>query len=138
MGRRSRGGGWVMWDEEEEQGGGWMMVDGEEEQGGGWGMGDEEGMVKKIMGKNKNVFQSFDELMVTFLFFLLLTRHDLCFAYGYNDFLLSMYLDLFPQEIVEFLEAADQPRPETIRTNSLKTRRKDLAKVGGLINCVAS
>ena len=114
------------------------MVHGEEEQGGGWGMGDEEGMVKKIMGKNKNVFQSFDELMVTFLFSLLLTRHDLCFAYGYNDFLLSMYLDLFPQEIVEFLEAADQPRPETIRTNSLKTRRKDLAKVGGLINCVAS
>lgn len=33
---------------------------------------------------------------------------------------------------MEFLDANEQPRPVTIRTNPLKTRRKDLAKV--LIN----
>lgn len=54
---------------------------------------------------------------------------DLCFCYGYNEFLVAKMFELFPGEIVEFLEAADMPRPETIRTNTLKTRRKDLAKV---------
>ncbi|ESO06886.1 hypothetical protein HELRODRAFT_98804 [Helobdella robusta] len=53
---------------------------------------------------------------------------DLCFCYGYNEFLMVKLFDLFPDEIVEYLEAANMPRPETIRTNTLKTRRRDLAK----------
>ena len=56
-------------------------------------------------------------------------KKDLCSMYGYNEFLLGKLYELFPQEIVEFLEANDSPRPETIRTNTLKTRRRDLAKV---------
>merc|ERR1719216_543743 len=35
---------------------------------------------------------------------------------------------LFPHEITEFLEANEVPRPMTIRANTLKTRRRDLAQ----------
>jgi len=39
-------------------------------------------------------------------------------------------MDLFPlSEIQEVLEANEVQRPVTIRTNSLKTRRRDLAQV---------
>jgi len=38
-----------------------------------------------------------------------------------------LFLDLFsPAECVEFMEASDRPRPLVIRTNTLKTSRKDL------------
>jgi ribosomal RNA methyltransferase Nop2 len=32
-----------------------------------------------------------------------------------------------PTELVAFLDASDSPRPITIRVNTLKTRRKELA-----------
>lgn len=39
-------------------------------------------------------------------------------------------MDLFPlEDLMSFLEASETPRPVTIRTNSLKTRRRDLAQV---------
>ncbi|VDK46440.1 unnamed protein product [Anisakis simplex] len=59
---------------------------------------------------------------------------DLCKYYGYNDYLMGKFMNLFPNgsELMEFLDANDQPRPVTIRTNSLKTRRGQLAKM--LIN----
>lgn len=41
--------------------------------------------------------------------------------------------DLFsPSEAIEFFEANEVPRPITIRTNTLRTRRRDLAQA--LIN----
>lgn len=54
---------------------------------------------------------------------------DLCEYYGYIRELADHFLDMFsPAECVEFMEASDQPRPLVIRTNTLKTRRKDLAQ----------
>ncbi|KAI8434848.1 hypothetical protein MSG28_003340 [Choristoneura fumiferana] len=58
---------------------------------------------------------------------------DLCMYYSYNEFLMEILMQIFPvQELVEFLEASEVARPVTIRTNSLKTRRRDLAQA--LIN----
>ncbi|XP_059144339.1 probable 28S rRNA (cytosine-C(5))-methyltransferase isoform X2 [Physella acuta] len=51
---------------------------------------------------------------------------DLCARFSYNEFLMTKLLDLFPVEIMDFLEANEYPRPVTIRTNTLKTRRRDL------------
>ncbi|KAJ2730616.1 rRNA (cytosine-C5-)-methyltransferase nop2, partial [Coemansia sp. BCRC 34490] len=60
-------------------------------------------------------------------------KRDLCHYYGYNDYLMTKLLQLFPvAEAVEFFEANEVPRPVTIRTNTLKTRRRDLAQA--LIN----
>ncbi len=56
-------------------------------------------------------------------------KHDICQAYDYNPDLIELFLDLFPpKECLEFIEANDNQRPMVIRTNTLKTKRKDLAK----------
>jgi len=60
-------------------------------------------------------------------------KKDLCQYYGYNDYLLSKFLEIFPiNEAIEFFEANEVPRPIVIRANTLKTRRRDLAQA--LIN----
>ena len=60
-------------------------------------------------------------------------RRDLCTYYTYNDFMIEKFLQIFPvSEIMDVLEANEVQRPVTIRTNSLKTRRRDLAQT--LIN----
>jgi ribosomal RNA methyltransferase Nop2 len=41
---------------------------------------------------------------------------------------MGKFLEIFPTEIIEFLQANDDERPMTIRTNTLKTRRRDLAQ----------
>lgn len=58
---------------------------------------------------------------------------DLCVYYSYNEFFMRLLMTLFsPNELIEFLEASEVQRPLTIRTNCLKTRRRDLAQA--LIN----
>lgn len=58
---------------------------------------------------------------------------DLCTYYSYNEFLMEIFMNVFAvNELLEFLEASEIQRPLTIRTNSLKTRRRDLAQA--LIN----
>lgn len=56
-------------------------------------------------------------------------KQDICSAFDYNPDLIELLLDLFPpSECVDFIEANENQRPMTIRTNTLKTKRKDLAK----------
>ncbi|KAF5391478.1 hypothetical protein D9757_002010 [Collybiopsis confluens] len=58
---------------------------------------------------------------------------DISSYYGYNEFLAEKLFQLFPvPEAIEFFEANEVPRPVTIRTNTLRTRRRDLAQA--LIN----
>lgn len=57
-------------------------------------------------------------------------KNDVSQAHDYNLDLLELLFDLFaPSECLEFIEANENARPLTIRTNTLKTKRKDLAKV---------
>lgn len=56
-------------------------------------------------------------------------QKDICEYFGYLEFLAQKLFDLFlPAEAVEFFEANEIARPVTIRTNTLKTRRRDLAQ----------
>ncbi|PVG02788.1 NOL1/NOP2/sun family putative RNA met [Serendipita vermifera] len=58
---------------------------------------------------------------------------DIAYNYGYNEFLTERLFQLFTvNEAIEFFEANETPRPVTIRTNTLRTRRRDLAQA--LIN----
>ncbi|KAI8096472.1 NOL1/NOP2/sun family-domain-containing protein [Halteromyces radiatus] len=58
---------------------------------------------------------------------------DIAHYYGYSEFLCEMLFNLFPvSEAIEFFEANEVPRPVTIRANTLRTRRRDLAQA--LIN----
>ena len=60
-------------------------------------------------------------------------KQDLCSYYNYNEFLMERLMDLFTcAELKEFLGASETQRPMTIRANTLKTRRRDLAQA--LIN----
>ena len=58
---------------------------------------------------------------------------DMCAYFAYIPDLVTLFLELFsPAECLEFLESNETQRPLTIRANSLKTRRRDLAQA--LIN----
>ena len=57
-------------------------------------------------------------------------KSDISASYDYNLDILELLFDLFsPQAAFDFIEANENQRPLTIRTNTLKTKRKDLAKV---------
>ena len=61
--------------------------------------------------------------------YVALLVRDLCDYYGYNEFLMERIMQIFPLgELLEALDASETQRPLTIRTNTLKTRRKELAE----------
>ncbi|CAI2175036.1 6017_t:CDS:2 [Funneliformis geosporum] len=58
---------------------------------------------------------------------------DMATYYGYSEFLLEKLFNIFStSEALEFFEANEVSRPITIRTNTLRTRRRELAQ--SLIN----
>ncbi len=58
-----------------------------------------------------------------------LLTNDMAEYFGYSVELMTFFLNLFaPTECLEFLEANEVPRPLVIRTNTLKTRRRELAE----------
>ena len=58
---------------------------------------------------------------------------DICTYYGYSPFLAEKLFNLFPpREAFAFFEANESARPVVIRTNTLRTHRRDLAQ--SLIN----
>ena len=60
-------------------------------------------------------------------------KRDICTYYGYNEFMVDVIMDLFTvAEALELIEACEVPRPVTIRVNTLKSRRRELA--ASLIN----
>jgi 25S rRNA (cytosine2870-C5)-methyltransferase len=61
--------------------------------------------------------------------YLSVLRADLISLFEYNEFLMDCVLDMFPpQEAFEFLEAMEKTRPTTIRTNTIKAKRRDLVQ----------
>lgn len=58
---------------------------------------------------------------------------DICLYYGYSDYLAEKLFQLFtPREAFAFFEANETARPVVIRTNTLRTQRRELAQ--SLIN----
>ena len=56
-------------------------------------------------------------------------RKCYCSYFGYSEELMEYLLRLFgPRESYAFLQAMEEPRPTTIRVNTLKARRNDLAQ----------
>ena len=52
-----------------------------------------------------------------------------CNYYGYSTDVMDLFMSLFsPHECQQFLEANEDQRPLTIRCNTLRTKRKDLAQ----------
>ena len=55
-------------------------------------------------------------------------KADVCEYYGYNRFMADTILALFtPAEALELVAANEAPRPLTLRANTLRTRRRELA-----------
>ena len=54
---------------------------------------------------------------------------DVCLYYGYSSYLAEKLFNLFtPREAFAFFEANESPRPVVIRTNTIRTHRRELAQ----------
>ena len=76
-------------------------------------------LIEKISSSSENRGQYKDEL-----------KKLLCALYGYNEFLMDeMTMLIPPQEWMDFCDANEHPRPVVIRTNTLRTKAKELERV---------
>ncbi|KAH8739100.1 hypothetical protein FG386_000967 [Cryptosporidium ryanae] len=79
-------------------------------------------LILDIRGAGGKRLKSRSELMLKLV-------DDISILYGYNLELTNYILNLFsPREALQFFEANETKRPLTIRTNMLKSRRRDLAQ----------
>lgn len=84
--------------------------------------------IKEVLGILGN-FSSEREEGRTREEYLSVLRADFLALFEYNEFLMDCVLDMFPpQEAFEFLEAMEKTRPTTIRTNTIKAKRRDLVQ----------
>ena len=75
-------------------------------------------LIEKISKSSENRGKYRDEL-----------KGLLCQLYGYNEFLMDeMTMLIPPQEWLDFCDANEHPRPVVIRTNTLRTRAKELER----------
>ena len=90
------------------------------------------GLIQMRMRENIKILSNFKELRAegkSRTEYLEEVKTDICNSFDYNPSLVDMVFNLFsPNEALEFIEANENARPLTIRTNTLKTKRKDLAK----------
>lgn len=57
-------------------------------------------------------------------------REDIAAAYGYSLNVIDILIDVLgPLELHSFVTACERPRPLTIRTNTLRVKRRDLAQM---------
>jgi ribosomal RNA methyltransferase Nop2 len=90
------------------------------------------GLIQMRLRENIKILSNFKELRTgekSRHEYLEEIQTDICNSFDYNSSLVDMIFNLFaPAEALEFIEANENARPLTIRTNTLKTKRKDLAK----------
>lgn len=101
--------------------------------------GDQEHMIDTDAGLAKSkiseIFTILDNFAsnpnpnMTKVHYFIELRKLYCSLFGYSEELMEYLMSLFgPRETLAFIEAMDEPRPVTIRVNSLKAKRKDLAE----------
>eukprot|EP01026_Neomeris_dumetosa_P045998 TRINITY_DN39109_c0_g1_i11.p1 TRINITY_DN39109_c0_g1~~TRINITY_DN39109_c0_g1_i11.p1 ORF type:complete len:735 (-),score=139.23 TRINITY_DN39109_c0_g1_i11:796-3000(-) len=92
--------------------------------------------LKKRMAETIKILENFKELRdpnVSRVEYIQKLQQDITSYYDYNEYLTEVILQLFPiAEAIEFIEACEVKRPITLRTNTLKARRRELA--ASLIN----
>ena len=100
----------------------------EREEGGGLDLAEVQHRVREVVHVLCN-FKTLRQLGRPRSEYLQVLERDLMTYYGYNEFLIQRLMQLFPvSELVDMLEACEVARPVTIRTNTLRTRRRDLAQ----------
>jgi len=89
------------------------------------------GKINERIQENLRVLGNFTELKeegFTRKDYIELLKKDLSKYYGYFPELIEKFLEFFSiPELVEFLEANEAPRPLTIRSNSLKVKKKRIS-----------
>ncbi|OMH82626.1 25S rRNA (cytosine-C(5))-methyltransferase nop2 [Zancudomyces culisetae] len=76
-----------------------------------------------------NNFQKLREEGKTRADYLEQLKKDIMVVYGYNEYLANKVIEQFRiDEVIEFLEANEASRPLTIRVNTVKAKRKEVAE----------